>query len=428
MSEDIVTRFKNLLAEYTDAPEELKEIAALTAISTLVGKRAVIPYEPKAKIFTALSNGGLTASGMFLNIFSFVIGESRITRKSTTMKFMEDLIKNINEDLLITQSFTPEALLEELNEKQGNDYAQVLWIVEEAAQFYEACRKKDYMGEAQSLIQQLYDGSTFSRRTKGGGRIRINNPYFVAFLISTPFVIEEKLITPSDFHHGFLNRFLLIRVHPTMKRKDIEFTTKKIEENTEARGIFEWFKGLWELTDIKIVSPNFEVIEKFNNFDEKIKEEIFKEKDPTTQSYIGNFPEFLLKLMGLYRIAREKTFSEPTLVLEEEDYNRANKFLNLVKNSFFEVKNTIMKKAKTRKYTPTDTADWEDLVAEVIEGYGRKIDRSTLLQKVQKYGINAKALDEIIGELQQKDKVSIRIESPPGSGRKRIVYELKESQ
>lgn len=143
----VIEAFKEVLSNHTDVPDLLKEIAVLTAISGVVGKRALIFYEPKVKVFTSSTKSDVQPSGMYLNIYTMVIGESRVTRKSTVLNFLKDLIEAVNGDLLIAQIFTPEALLEELREKerlltkQGvSKEVQAIWLVDEAARFFEFCQ------------------------------------------------------------------------------------------------------------------------------------------------------------------------------------------------------------------------------------------------------------------------------------------------
>jgi len=420
MSFSIIDEYVSLISQYTDAHEILLESNALLNVSAIVGRRFVIPYNPKIRIF-----GNSGPSGLYLNIFQFIIGPSRISRKSTSQGFQKDLINSIDPNLLITESFTPEALLDELKER--GDYNQSAWLVDEAARFFEVCKKKEYMASAQSIIQQLYDGHTITHRTKSGGKITIVEPYFVAAMQGTPFLFEEKLIKLSDFHHGFLNRFLLIWVPKRKEYKPIPFS-EEIKDSERIGRIIEWFRKLYEIQQVKILGLSSEVIKKFANFDKKIDEIITKTEDPTFQSYIGNFPEFLVKLMGLYRIAR-LDFNKPLpeiIVIEGEDYKRALKYLSLVEKSFKEICNKIQEHQRVIPLKIEDISDLENVVKRYIAELG-EVDRTTLLRSLyNKYKIRSKVLDEIVKELESRDEITITVKQSESAGRPRIIYSIKK--
>ena len=81
---------KNLIHDFvagldylTDASWQLKEIAGLSALSVVASNYTVEYKEQKIP----------------LNLFTLIVGETRLTRKSTVLHYTEDLLNNIDENL-----------------------------------------------------------------------------------------------------------------------------------------------------------------------------------------------------------------------------------------------------------------------------------------------------------------------------------------
>lgn len=421
---DAVSEFVRITDEYTDAPKILKEIAALSALSAVVGRNAVVPQPPKRRLFTESINRASGMTGMYLNLYVFVIGESRLTRKTTTANFMRDLIVNVDKLLPLTESFTPEALLEDLKERNP---VQAIWILDEAARFLEVCRKKEYMAGAETILQQIYDGHTISHRTKTSGIITIHSPYLCVFFATTPYVIEERLIEPADFHHGFLNRFLIFRVKPPQKPRFNMRTSATLRYGREAARLVKWFRELYKINQTILIDIPKPLWKELTEYNESLWD---KTLGATTlqQGYYGNFPDFLFKLCGLYRLSRltRDEFQEPLVFIDYQDYERAKELLDYVAQSFHEVETAITRQSRTKPYLPPDTSEWEDLVLRILEkDFKGAASRSELYLKVKKYGLNAESLDNVLKELYTAGFIKYGITRDKGQIKQWIILEKK---
>ena len=237
-SVDFISRYVNLLAKITDAPEEFQEAAALFLLSIAVGLKWVFQSLPDTAIFSG--ENGIT--GKLLNLWFIIIGKSRITRKSSgVMRHVEEIVKKVfGEQLLISEAFTPEALIKEMSEKSVPSAIHgfetpCCWISDEIAWFFQHLRKREsYMASADAFLSKIYDGRTYDRGTIQRGKENIENPYFACFLASTD--VLPTLFNELQIQLGFMNRFIYI-IGERKRRKPLRTQPLTLEETKEVHEI-----------------------------------------------------------------------------------------------------------------------------------------------------------------------------------------------
>ena len=424
---DFVETWVEVLSECTDANRELLEASGLLALSTVVNN-VVIPVSTDIRPFSSSENVGKK-----LNLWFLVIGRTRVSRKTTIMKFIEDFIyNNLGPEYLCSYIATPEALVEELSLNTHR-----VWLVDEFAIPLEMCSKKDYMAAFQGILQKLYDGTSFTWRTRGRGLVKIENPYFTVWASTTPFSVKEKLINEKMFIHGFLNRFIILWDEGTRQLVPIG---KRMLRN----GILSIsnIKEIQEIThklrkkDIMTIWYDGETLELLNEFDSKVHEQIKTLDNEVILAYYGNLTDFILKLSALYRIARitEKELDSSTIIARKEDFRKAYNFIKAIVLPSFEKLKQEMKLTKTAVSAKVEKIeDLVDIVWSVVKKYGKKqddyyvIDRTTLYRKFYKEtnGYDAETLTKVLNTLINMEFVEKRIEKT--KGRPKIVYYFKPS-
>ena len=422
---DFIEAWVKVLDILTDSNESLKEASGLFIISSIIGHKALIPITTDAKVFSE----GLETTGKRLNLWFLIIGKSRWSRKSTILGYVEDYLRTVADVIVASTLATPEALVDELSESSHK-----AWVMDEFGIILEACKRKDYMADLTGILQKLYDGRSFTRRTRGRGTIRVNNPYFTLIASTTPYSVKEKLITEDLFIHGFLNRFLILwdegakNIVPIGERlimiKD-EDTKAKVEN------LINFGKHLYNLNNVLILAPTLDVREKLSDLEKRLSKILGN--DELINLYSGNIADFMLKLSGIYRISRinKDELGKAVIPLEIEDYRRAHRFIyKYVLPSLRKLVEEIRRAKTIRPKEVKDISGLMEIVKSIVIKHGKKegnvyiIDRKTLYRYWNaKTGAGKEELDKIIAEFQELGDVETY--NIPTERKPKIVYQFR---
>jgi len=128
---------------------------------------------------------------MLLNLFTFIIAETRIGRKSTAIQKADEAIENTDSNLKIAQAFTPEYFLKELANKtvqssRGFAQTNATWLNDEVSfLFDQLAKERSYMAGMDAILSKVHDGRDVTRGSIGRSKEEILNPYFTACIAST---------------------------------------------------------------------------------------------------------------------------------------------------------------------------------------------------------------------------------------------------
>jgi len=149
-----------------------------------------------------------------LNLYILLLAPSTFYRKSVSLDIVADYLNAVNQELLLPESFTSEALLEILSK-----HSRGLLIWRELIQVKEFQFGSDYNRGLPSLLTDLFDFKQRVRRwTKGEGETMVLEPILsiLAAGISTWLVENLKKI---DFQGGIWTRFIFVPIEEDDKRK-----------------------------------------------------------------------------------------------------------------------------------------------------------------------------------------------------------------
>ncbi len=432
---DFIGKWVELLDKFTDANRELKEAAGLFALSSLVGHKAIIPCPSSSRPFSEVEEGTGTKMGKRLNLWFLIIGRSRWSRKTTVANLTRDFLSaTLGHNYLLTTVSTPEALIDELAENTTSFGCHKAWIIDEFAIILEA-RRKDYMAEFEGILQKLYDGDTFSRRTRSRGRVTVKDPYFTVFACTTPYSIEKRLLDESMFVHGFLNRFLIIWDEGT--RNPIPIGEHLKQSITDYRDIVEELIRSGRLytstSSVITLGVSSEVLKLLSEIEARAEER--GKDDEIINLYLGNMTDFLLKLSGLYRLSRLKPsdLSGRIVVVEEEDFKRARNFMKHVLRSVEKLRFEMKLQTSVRPRSG-DIKSMVDTVSFIVTKHGeRTSDGCYVITRERLYrlwnGITHRGredLDKVLDEMRELGLLLDESElSTSTRGRKRRVYTFK---
>lgn len=180
----------------------------------------------------------LTAAGLKLktsydtfmpNLWGLVLGNSTLTRKTTAMKMVVEIIYEIDRDIILATDGSVEGILSGL---AGRPKMVSMYFRDEVGGFFDAISKKEYLAGMPELFARLYDVPPVETRRLRKETITVVEPVFIFFGGG----IRDKvysLVSEQHILSGFLPRFLIVSGDADLKT--IRTTGPPTEQNNAAR-------------------------------------------------------------------------------------------------------------------------------------------------------------------------------------------------
>lgn len=216
-------------AKRTDAPWNFHEALAFTALSVVVGRRAVLR---------------LSTGDVYPALWIIIVADSSLYRKSTAMDLMRAPVEALDRDLLSPNDFTPQRFVAILAEHDGRP---LLFVRDEFSGFYDALNRLDFMAGLKETLLNVYDGRPFHRekmkpkKSRDGGeppeeewRFDVREP-FLSIAVATTEERFSDVARVNDLHSGFLPRFgfELPPEEPSARKPISELTQEMEQEGTK---------------------------------------------------------------------------------------------------------------------------------------------------------------------------------------------------
>jgi hypothetical protein len=352
---DFVTYYIESMDILTDAHKDYKEACALYLLSTFMGHKFTLIQWTNRK----------------LNFWFMLIGRSRLARKNTVMIVAREIIdrispivtttwgtkknpKTVETKIRIPYTFTKASYIEQMNLREENKKAYATWVHTEVSGWFEELVLKYNRGLVE-LISDVYDGHSYESSTKGGGVVKIAEPFFTMLVGSTPDLPQQ--FKKQYVKQGFLNRFLFV----TDKLDERELRPDMAEKIPQDR----MDTIAYYLTILSNFSEGFKVgfvtgskpHKKFLEFSKKIMRMLTTDKnlDQMYASYLGYLPTLIEQLACVYAISSldfedlrayraltpDLMSKSPDLIkaihISEEDLNRATNFMQRRYKDFQEI-------------------------------------------------------------------------------------------
>ncbi|MCA2593020.1 MAG: DUF3987 domain-containing protein, partial [Microcystis sp. M31BS1] len=256
---------------------------------------------------------------VYLNLFTILVAESGITRKSTAVRHGLDFIRKLEkEDLALIEGKTTPERLEEILYEQTRDYksSNVSICISELVTFL---GREKYVSTMPTLLTDLYDSPKIRRlggSLKTGSREAHN--VFVQFLsASTPSWLV-RAVNPDVIEGGFTSRVMFICAENPKKRQSWpEAPNKELEQQI-----------LIQLNNIKTKAKEVEKIE-LNLNARKVFDRWYKSrtlhKDPFRASFQSREDAHTLRLAAFLAI------NDGTWVIHSNHITQAIKIINEVR-------------------------------------------------------------------------------------------------
>lgn len=225
-----ISRYMRLCGRKTDAYHEFHFAGALTILSVVAQRCAAIH---------------LLQEEIYPCIWTFWIGQSSQSRKSTSIKFARAILEGqpeIRNSAELDTDFTPESFIESMADRPR------AYLVRDEAAGLLAKLKKPYMGAMQELFCQVYDGNNINKRltAKRNGQkneFRVNDPYLTMLLATTPDGFEKEAMQ-ENLTSGWFYRYLWIWPNRT-KTASMPLRMKDPTLYPEEAALSEWARRLF---------------------------------------------------------------------------------------------------------------------------------------------------------------------------------------
>jgi hypothetical protein len=373
--------YVTMAGETTDAPPEFHLASALSAVSGVLG----------AKVW-------LHAWGkdVFPNLWIILVAPSGFYRKSTAMNMGLRMVRSAKPENVLPNDFTQEKLIETL----GNRAQGVIPVYEFGALL--KMLGKDYNASLKEFLTEIYDGSDYSRDTRGGGKVTITRPA-VSILSATTVDWLVGNARESDFRSGFFARFLFWVAREKPKWKGLG----EQEEHELVSTLKYMLAEMAEITGQVRLSKDR--IAQYNDWLRGFESEVNDQRLPgELQGFYTRLGMYVLKFAVLYEVG-----TTMDLDISEQSMDYAIRLAEYLKSHLIALFEDEMNTSRDAK----ELRNVRDLIAREPE-----ISRDTLLRRSK---LTARHLDELLTTLIQSEEiVVIRIDT---GGRPKLTYRLRDS-
>ena len=187
----LIDDYKDWAVHATDAIPVFHELGAFILLSSIVA----------GTVRLEASYGKVVP-----NLWGLILGDSTLTRKTTAMRMVTDLMQEMDEDVILATDGSAEGLLSGLSTRPGR---VSVYFRDEVSGFFDSINRKDYLAGMPEVLTHLYDVPKVYKRALRKEQITISNPVFIFFGGG----IRDKvhsLLGEEYVLSGFLPRFLIV--------------------------------------------------------------------------------------------------------------------------------------------------------------------------------------------------------------------------
>jgi len=388
-ADHFISQYLEFGAATCDAYFEYHYSGALTLLSVAVGRKLVIK---------------LKQGPLYPNIWAFNLGPSTVSRKTTAMAKMEDMLKAVCPDNAIPKSFSPEALIEYLSE-----YPVSYLVKDEVGQLL-ANMKKSYMEEVRDFFSEVYDNRDFRRKLRTGKRrdktdFQIVDPYIVQSYATTNTLFREYT-AKLDLTSGWLLRFLYFS--PNYKKPSMAF---EVETGVEAElygrslGRFSALHRLFSKLGETPIEAEPEAMDFYQKWQLSTEERMIG--DETALALFGRLQVYALKLAVLFTVGKRgyKVGDKISVAYMKEAVRQVVEY-------FLPVGRAVVEEVGREEQT-----NLQNRIIGTLERRSGKISRPDLLRDLH---VRLKDVSEAVEALIESGEIGVR--KVEKSGRKAAIW------
>jgi hypothetical protein len=296
-----ISKFLIYSNQMTDGYQEYKILAGFWLLSSLTQRKSYIDL-------------ATTSDGIFLNVWSQLLGLSSLARKTTVIDIARHFFAYAQDDPLTDTDYSLEGYLETLAQTPV-----LAMINDEVSTVFQKMGQK-YNAGYNEFECKLYDCNSQNKRLASGGKKEpkiypVKDP-FITKLYGTTFVKYKRSMSIPDFDSGFGFRFLYAAPTYEFEQRPPRIRmAQDIEERSKMEMRTAQLYGLFKQSPAFSMNVDREALGYYVNIDFNIQSEI---KHKPNQEFIGSawsrYSIYILKLAALIEIGK-KTISQ-TITLE----------------------------------------------------------------------------------------------------------------
>lgn len=198
-SETIIDQYRDWAEDATDALPEFHDLCCTIGLSSIVSNSVRLD----------------TSYGLMVpNLWGLILGDSTLSRKTTAMRMIMDIIAGLDSDMILATDGSAEGLLSGLSTRPNKTS---IFYKDEISGFFDSMNKKDYLAGMSENLTALYDVPAIFTRRLRKETIIIESPAFVLFGGGVRDRVYET-INEEYVLSGFLPRFLVVSGETDLKR------------------------------------------------------------------------------------------------------------------------------------------------------------------------------------------------------------------
>lgn len=186
-----ITDYRKWAEAATDAVPQFHDLSAFILLSSVVANSVILKtsYGP-----------------MVPNLWGMILGDSTLSRKTTAMRMVMDMLNTMNQDMILATDGSAEGILSGLELRPNRTS---IFFRDELSGFFDAINRKDYLAGIPEAFTHLYDVPSVYQRRLRKEVIRLENPIFIFFGGG----VRDKVYEVCKEEYvvsGFLPRFLVV--------------------------------------------------------------------------------------------------------------------------------------------------------------------------------------------------------------------------
>lgn len=193
-----VERYISWANDLTDAANQYHQAGAFTALSGILSGNL--------RLRTSFGN-------VLPNLWFMCLGDTTLTRKSTSMNLSVALLTEIDDNLMFATDGSMEGILSGLKMRDGKPS---IFHRDEFTGLLSAMTHKDYMSDMPEHLTKLYDGMPMKRLLRKE-EIVVHRPIFIILSGGIKSKVQT-LLTEEHIASGFVPRFIFITAEADLSR------------------------------------------------------------------------------------------------------------------------------------------------------------------------------------------------------------------
>lgn len=302
-----VDSFINAFMEWTSdvpASEKFLKWTAIATVAATLGRKTWVNYN------------GIQC---YPNIFTMLIGPAGLSKKTTSARHAQKLLRQVGRVNVISDQITSAKLLHEMSDFSRDTRLQILGKDYPCgAAFMYAPEAVNLIGKSKygsmlNILTELYDSdpngwhenSPFKKSTVSDGAIEIRNPSMNFLGCTTPETLINQIISSKEIDSGFASRVFFI-YEKTVAGKSPVWRDEK--QDTQASGLERDL--ILELNEIFELNGSFKILEEVkslqNQFLKKNEAQAMAAESSRLKSFYGRKATHILKIAQVLAVSETR--------------------------------------------------------------------------------------------------------------------------